>query len=1019
MNTSMTNNLSLDRKLQWLTPLLLGSLLVVSNQYSLLLFHTLAELFAIIVALIMFVVAWQTYQFSRNHFLMFLGCTYCCVAGLDLLHTLSFKGIEILPDDGGNRSIQLWVATRYVEAAALFISPIFLSKRLRKNIALSVIGAISIFLTTLIITGNFPDAYIEGSGLTQFKIISEFIIIGILVCASVFLWTKRHLLESHILKLILVSYLLTMLAELAFTQYANILSGTMVIGHILKFFSFWLIFVAIVRTTLKEPFHVMARSSSTYDAIPIPTALLDNQGIVQQVNQAAQKELKMELEQIEGKHCHNLFHPDEFEPDQCPVCKAIATGSEIDCLELELPKQGIWREYSISRIKHSSKLAGMVHVFNDVTERKQATIELSISEEKFRQLVENFKSEIFFYQHNTDGVFTYVSPSVKDVLGYEQDEFLTNFDKYFTDNSINLEAEKFTKMSISGEIAPTYELEIFHKNKNKLRLLVRENPVFNAQGKVQAVEGVAYDISKRHKAEMALRESEENFRQLTENINEAFWLQDPIEKKYIYISPAYETICGYSRKELFNNPEFCQKVIHPDDKKIINETIMPFQGKPYDCEFRIITKDNTVRWVREQAFPIMDEQGHVFRIAGTTEDITKQKQAEDFERASQAKSEFLSKMSHELRTPLNAILGFSQVLELDEKSMQPEQIECIHEIHSAGSHLLELINEVLDLSRIEAGKLQLTMEEVNLNDVINESFSLISPLAQQKGVQINCSIENKDAYILRADRMRLKQVLINLLSNAVKYNKTKGTVTFSYQTLPDQRLRINVIDSGHGISTKHLEKLFQPFERLDADKTFEEGTGIGLTLSKHLVELMGGTIGVKSTPDNGSTFWLELDLIHTKPIEIITTSEKSDIQPDMQPAHLGNTDKHTLLYIEDNEANLKLVERIISLNHDINFVGTKLAIEGIEIARRIQPQLILLDINLPDMSGLDVLENLHNDPRTKDIPIVAVSANAMQHDIQNAMDAGFDNYLTKPLDIELFNTTINDYLSREKDNSSK
>ena len=365
------------------------------------------------------------------------------------------------------------------------------------------------------------------------------------------------------------------------------------------------------------------------------------------------------------------------------------------------------------------------------------------------------------------------------------------------------------------------------------------------------------------------------------------------------------------------------------------------------------------------------------------------------EKANLAKSNFLSSMSHELRTPLNAILGFAQLLEAGSPPPTATQTERLHQIIKAGWYLLDLINEILDLAVIESGKLSLSLEPLSLSDVLHECEAMIGPQAQQRG--INILFDKVDpTWFAHADHTRVKQALFNLLSNAIKYNRDHGMVAVTCTATPEH-LRIRIKDSGAGLPPEKLAQLFQPFNRLGQETGTEEGTGIGLVVTKQLVELMGGSIGVESTVGVGSEFWIEL---------------VRDVMPQLAAEHgmaaelashaQGNAALRTLLYVEDNPANLMLVEQIIEGHPHVRMLSARDATLGIALARAHLPDVILMDINLPGLSGSQALKILREDPATAHIPVLAISANAMPRDIQQGLEAGFFLYLTKPIKVNEF-----------------
>jgi signal transduction histidine kinase/ActR/RegA family two-component response regulator len=367
---------------------------------------------------------------------------------------------------------------------------------------------------------------------------------------------------------------------------------------------------------------------------------------------------------------------------------------------------------------------------------------------------------------------------------------------------------------------------------------------------------------------------------------------------------------------------------------------------------------------------------------------------ETAEEANATKNEFLSRMSHELRTPLNAVLGFAQLLELDD--LGDDQQEAVGHILKGGHHLLSLIDEVLDISRIEAGRLDLSPEAVLVANLLSDALDLVRPIATERSVHLlGEGAASCDSYVF-ADRQRLLQVMLNLLANAVKYNRTGGSVAVSCEQPDPGRVRINVTDTGPGIRPEHLDALFTPFERLGAEQTTVEGTGIGLALSRRLAEAMGGILDVASVPGQGSTFWVELPLVEG-PVERYERLNGGRAEPGRAPPEGGP--RHVVLHIEDNLSNLKLLERILAQRSEIEVIAAMQGRLGLELAREHHPALILLDLHLPDMGGDRVLQQLRDDPATAAIPVIIVSADATAGQIQRLLTAGATAYLTKPLDV--------------------
>ena len=417
-------------------------------------------------------------------------------------------------------------------------------------------------------------------------------------------------------------------------------------------------------------------------------------------------------------------------------------------------------------------------------------------------------------------------------------------------------------------------------------------------------------------------------------------------------------------------------------------------------------------WLRMTARPLIDERGSlrggvaVLRdTTGTKRSEEAQRQAkEDAEKANRAKSEFLSRMSHELRTPLNSILGFTQVLQMRSDLPAPA-VECLEHILKGGRHLLGLIDEVLDIARIESGRLPLSAEAVMVGDAISQALEMIRPIAESRSVQLSQASTGFGQHVM-ADRQRLHQVLLNLMSNAIKYNRTNGTVRIVSEA-KNGRVRIQVTDTGNGIAAADQDRLFAPFERLAAAQSEVEGTGLGLALSKHLIEAMGGKMGLTSEVGKGSTFWIDLDAAEA-PLDRVQREDSLAAEPPDASAQ-----PFKILYIEDNIANVQLIEHVLAYRPRTKLLTAMQGRLGLELAIENRPDLILLDLHLPDIGGDVVLRELQNDPRTRDTPTIMISADATPGQIRRLLDAGLTDYLTKPIDVERLLRVLDEQLRRK------
>ena len=398
-------------------------------------------------------------------------------------------------------------------------------------------------------------------------------------------------------------------------------------------------------------------------------------------------------------------------------------------------------------------------------------------------------------------------------------------------------------------------------------------------------------------------------------------------------------------------------------------------------------------------FPLLDADSRPYAVCSIAIDVTERKKTDDAlriarleaERANRAKSAFLSNMSHDLRTPLNAILGFAQLLELDD--LPDDRKESVAQILRGGEHLLTLINEVLDIARIEAGHLSLSMEPVHALEIVDLAVELVRPLAANRGISMVIDRAAASDFVVLADRQRLSQILLNLLSNAVKYNREHGTVTIGFEPVEGGRLRLTVTDTGAGIAEPKLRLLFQPFERLGAEQTAIEGTGLGLALSRGLADAMGGTLSVDSVVDRGSTFWIELAM---------TEMPEEHPLPEERPADdatRGLDAKGVVLYIEDNRSNVRLMERLLERRPGVRLLHAPDGERGLALALAEEPDLILLDLHLPDLLGEQVLQRLWQDPRLRGIPVAILSADATLEQSRRLKMSGAVAYLSKPLEI--------------------
>jgi PAS domain S-box-containing protein len=518
------------------------------------------------------------------------------------------------------------------------------------------------------------------------------------------------------------------------------------------------------------------------------------------------------------------------------------------------------------------------------------------------------------------------------------------------------------------------------------------------------------DITESKQAEDALRESKDQMEMAQTIGHTGSWVYN-LETGKIWGTIEAHRIFGFASVAgdfLLEDIEACileRERVHQALVALISE------GREYDLEYAINPADGSpARVIHSIARLEKDAQGKPIKVSGFIQDITELKRAEEdriareiAEQANRAKSEFISRMSHELRTPLNAILGFSQLLKMDE--LKPNQARGADQIYRSGRHLLNLVNQVLDIARIESGKLHILPEPMRLADTLQEALELIRPLAEARRLSLSLEIPSSSDIFVQADHQSLKQVLLNLLSNAVKYNREGGQIAITASLSIDGHLRLQVRDTGEGIPLDKMERLFTPFDRLDRDSIEQEGTGLGLAVSKGLVEAMGGRIGAQSQPGQGSIFWLELDLVSERLKETILAEVDE---------HLSNrlrAGRGLVLYVEDNLANVQLVEAIMERLPQVQLITTMQGRLALDLAQEHHPDLILLDLHLPDMPGSEVLRRLKAEPATKNISVIILSANTLTGQIAELLAGEVRAYLTKPIDIQEFLKVVEDSLA--------
>ncbi|PIL41068.1 hybrid sensor histidine kinase/response regulator [Massilia psychrophila] len=569
----------------------------------------------------------------------------------------------------------------------------------------------------------------------------------------------------------------------------------------------------------------------------------------------------------------------------------------------------------------------------------------------------------------------------------------------------------------SRGIEDIYELTYIRKDGSRFPAIVSVTALRDVHDAIIGYLLIGTDNTARKQVEedqalldQSLRDQQFYTRSLIESNIDAIMTTDP-RGIISDVNHQMESLTGCTRDELigapFKNYFTDQKRAEAAIKRVLRE------GKVTNYELTALARDGKKTVVSYNATTFYDRDRNLKGVFAAARDVTDRKQFEHTlqlnnvelesakaaaEKANLAKSEFLSSMSHELRTPLNGVLGFAQLMESETPAPSPSQQRSIQQILKGGWYLLRLINEILDLAMIESGKVTISSEPMSLAEVLHDCRVLIGPQATKREIELIFP-KFDDPYYIHADLTRVKQVMINLLSNAIKYNRIGGTVTVRC-TLQEKHVRVHVKDTGAGLAPEQIAQLFQPFNRLGQEDSIEEGTGIGLVVTKQLVELMKGTIGVDSARGVGTEFWVDFPASNGPELGVPTEVAVARLQA--VAAVPASSVQRTLLYVEDNPANLALVEQLIERRSDLKLLTAVNGHLGIVLARACQPDVILMDINLPGLSGFGCLKLLQNDPTTAHIPVMALSANAVPRDIEKGMEAGFFRYLTKPIKVVEF-----------------
>ena len=703
-----------------------------------------------------------------------------------------------------------------------------------------------------------------------------------------------------------------------------------------------------------------------------------------------------------------LIDPDSFKDG----IRALYASDEESLDRLEFLDGRVFERYSRPLVVAEQQM-GRVWSFRDISQQIQSQKEVEIYKERLER--GQMYANIGTWEWNIETGSLYWSEQIAPLFGYIDKETETSYENFI--NAVHPDDRDKVSEAINLSIEKDLPYEVEHRvvwHNGTVRWLLEKGAVTrDANGKPLKMLGVVQDVSERKLAELAIISSEQSLQEAQSLAHIGNWQMD-IKSADIQCSDEVFRIYGYLPQEMIPTLDTFYKLIHPDDRELFRAAETTLQQTGYfNLTHRLVRPNGDIRYVQQLGQSTTDKAGKQTSVSGTVQDVTDKvqieheiiKAKEEAERANKAKSEFLSSMSHELRTPMNVIIGFSQLLQ-QSPNLEEKARNNVGMIHKAGEHLLKLINEVLDLASVESGQVEMSLEVVRLSDLVEECVDMINMLAAQMNIEI---IHQQQPDIgVCADRNRLKQALLNLLSNAVKYNKEGGRVWINYQPSDNGIVYLDVKDTGIGISAENLNNLFKPFNRLGHESSVIEGTGIGLSLTQRIIEMMEGHVTVSSEEGVGSTFTIELPFREIKQALTGTVQVETNINDNETQA--VEESQSSILCIEDNPLNIALIEQLIDRHDNIELICTHTPSLGIQLAVAEKPNLILLDINLPGMDGYQVLKAIKAENKLKDIPVVAVTANAMPSDIKRGKEAGFDEYLTKPLGVTQFDAVLKQFL---------
>lgn len=1023
--------------LSWSLPGGLTALLVAVSFTDPSLFHTLAELFALVIVGLTVAVIWRTHPFSPNHYLMFLGCGYFWIAALGLVQTLAYKDVASLPATDVNIATQLWVAARYFEALLLLFAPWFFHRMVNRCWLIGLFGLLAAILYGWILSGGFADAYVEGEGFTPFKVYSEYLIIVLLLAAFAHLWRHRLKMDSKIYVLISAFIILTIFAELAFSLSFGGYGPPDLIARVFRLLAYWLLFIAIVTVTLKEPildtYQELLGSVRQHEqkekalrkSVEKYRLIADNspdmiyrmslpEGKYEYVSPAAVDLFGYPQEDWyrEPKLIAQIIHPD-WQPYFGEQWERLLRGEAPATYEYQvIHKDGSLRwvnQRNLLSRDDTGRAVALTGVVTDITERKRLEDDVRVSVTRFRDISEC--SSDWIWEVDAQSRYTYVSRGLKDILGYDPEEVVgrTPFDFMPPDEAARI-GEIFADIAAKKQPFKALVNTNLHRDGHQVIIETSGVPIVDDSGELIGYRGTDTDITTRKKMEQDLErlvaERTASLQRAEAITHVGSWHLDIPNNDLVWSDEAYR-IFGIAVGTPMTLESFVACIYPEDTEKVLESWNAALQNdSPYQVDHRIVT-DQGVKWVHERAEVVFDANGVAIAAGGAVQDISERKATEQAmaesrshaERLARTKGIFLANMSHEIRTPMNAIIGMSY-LALQTK-LDDRQRNYIEKVHRSAEGLLGILNDILDISKIEAGKLDMDIIEFRLEDVIDNLVNLLGFKAEEKGLKLYCEVRRDTPTALLGDPLRLGQILSNLGNNAIKFSDSGGEIQLQVEVRERQadtvQLHFVMRDPGIGMTEAQQEKLFHAFTQADSSTTRKfGGTGLGLAISRQLVEMMGGEIWVQSEYGVGSSFHFTVSL---KEQQGAPSTRRAMIQPEEEAeAYIAGLRGARVLLVEDNEINQELARELLTSNGihvDVVYNGE----EALKILGEQAFDGVLMDCQMPVMDGYTASRKIRQQERFRDLPIIAMTAHALAGDQEKVLAAGMNDHIAKPIQV--------------------